>query len=44
VIKETDRQGNVMYKKIKPTKTGNFAFYFNKWIKLPEAPGFAKQG
>jgi len=44
VIKETDRQGNVMYRKIKPTKTGNFAFYFNKWIKLPEAPGFAAEG
>ena len=44
VIKETDSQGNVIYKKITPTKTGNFTFYFNKWIKLPEAPSFALEG
>jgi ABC-type transport system substrate-binding protein len=44
VIMETDRQGNVVYKTIKPTKTGNFTFYFNKWIKLPEAPSFAHEG
>ena len=44
VIKETDSQGNVIYRKIKPTKTGNFTFYFNKWIKLPEAPSFALEG
>ena len=44
VIKETDPQGNVVYEKIKPTKTGSFTFYFNKWIKLPEAPGFAAEG
>jgi ABC-type transport system substrate-binding protein len=44
VIKETDRLGNVVYKKIKPTKTGNFTFYFNKWIKLPEIPNFSPEG
>ena len=44
VIKETDPRGKVVYKKIKPTKTGNFTFYFNKWIKLPEAPDFAAEG
>ena len=44
VIKETDAQGNVVYKKIEPTKTGDFTFYFNKWIKLPEAPSFALDG
>jgi ABC-type transport system substrate-binding protein len=44
VIKEIDAQGNVNYKKITPTKTGNFTFYFNKWIKLPEAPDFALEG
>jgi len=44
VIKETDAQGNVIYKKIKPTKTGNYTFYFNKWIKLPEVPSFAVDG
>jgi ABC-type transport system substrate-binding protein len=44
VIKETDSQGNVRYKKITPTKTGNYTFYFNKWIKLDKAPDFAAEG
>jgi len=44
VIKETDSKGNVIYKKIKPTKTGSYTFYFNKWIKLPEIPSFASEG
>ncbi len=44
VIKEVDASGKVTYKKITPTKTGNYTFYFNKWIKLPEAPTFAPEG
>jgi ABC-type transport system substrate-binding protein len=44
VIKEEDEKGNVVYKKITPTKTGNYSFYFNKWIKLPEAPQFEADG
>jgi ABC-type transport system substrate-binding protein len=44
VIKETDSQGDVLYKKITPTKTGNYTFYFNKWIKLDKAPDFAPEG
>ncbi|NVM20359.1 MAG: peptide ABC transporter substrate-binding protein [Desulfobacterales bacterium] len=44
VIQETDSLGNVVYKKITPTKTGNFTFYFNKWRKLPELPSFAAEG
>lgn len=44
VIKEEDEKGNVVYKKITPTKTGNYSFHFNKWIKLPEAPSFALDG
>lgn len=44
VIKETDNQGNVIYKKITPTKTGNYTFHFNKWIKLPEVPAFSAEG
>ncbi len=44
VIKETDRQGNVIYQKIRPTKTGNYTFHFNKWIKLPEVPSLAVEG
>ena len=41
VIKEVDKQGHVIYKKITPTKTGDYTFYFNKWVKLPEAPNFS---
>jgi ABC-type transport system substrate-binding protein len=44
VIKEVDELGEETYRKITPTKTGNFTFYFNKWIKLPEAPRFAAEG
>jgi ABC-type transport system substrate-binding protein len=44
VIKETDRQGNAIYQKIRPTKTGNYTFHFNKWIKLPEVPSLAVEG
>jgi len=40
VIKEVDKDGNVVYRKIRPTKTGNYTFHFNKWIKLPEVPSF----
>jgi ABC-type transport system substrate-binding protein len=44
VIKEVDESGKVTYKKITPTKTGNYTFYFNKWIKMPEAPSFGPEG
>jgi len=44
VIKETDAQGNAVYKKITPTKTGSYTFYFNKWIKLPGVPTFSEEG
>ncbi len=44
VIKETDEKGNIVYKRITPTKTGSYTFYFNKWIKLPEVPSFAIEG
>ncbi len=44
VIKEVDEEGNVVYKKIRPTKTGDYTFYFNKWIKLPQSPEFALDG
>jgi ABC-type transport system substrate-binding protein len=43
VIKETDTAGHVIYRKITPTKTGDYTFYFNKWIKLPEAPRFSAE-
>ena len=44
VIKEADERGNVVYKKITPTKTGGYTFHFNKWIKLSEVPSFALEG
>ena len=44
VIQTKDAAGNLVYEKIQPTKTGNYTFYFNKWIKLPEVPVFATEG
>ena len=44
VIKTLDDTGHIGYKKITPTKTGSYSFYFNKWIKLPEAPDFMDKG
>jgi ABC-type transport system substrate-binding protein len=44
VIKEVDPEGGVRYSRIKPTKTGSYTFYFNKWIKLPEVPRFEVEG
>ena len=44
VIKDRDPDGTVRYSRIKPTKTGNYTFYFNKWIKLPEVPRFEMEG
>jgi len=43
VIKASDARGDPIYKKITPTKTGTYRFYFNKWIKLPEVPSFAQE-
>ena len=37
-IKEIDEKGNFVPKKITPTKTGDYSFHFNKWIKLAEMP------
>ena len=44
VIVERDAEGNPLYKRITPTKTGTFTFHFNKWIKLPEVPTFLAEG
>jgi len=44
VIKTLDDAEQIVYEKIKPTKTGNYSFYFNKWIKLPKAPSFMDEG
>jgi ABC-type transport system substrate-binding protein len=40
VIAEGKNKKKPKYKKIKPTRTGNYSFDFNKWIKLPVAPRF----
>jgi ABC-type transport system substrate-binding protein len=44
VIMEREPSGKVQYEKIKPTKTGNYTFFFNKWIKLPDVPTFQAEG
>jgi ABC-type transport system substrate-binding protein len=44
VIMERDTAGKAFYKRITPTKTGDYMFYFNKWIKLPEVPVIAAEG
>jgi len=43
VIMDKDPEGNPVYKRITPTRTGNYAFHFNKWVKLPQAPVFDKE-
>jgi ABC-type transport system substrate-binding protein len=44
VIKDFDEDGVMLYKKIKPTKTGDYTFHFNRWLKIPEMPDFASEG
>jgi ABC-type transport system substrate-binding protein len=44
VIKEVDPEGRERYSRIRPTKTGSYTFYFNKWIKLHEVPRFEMEG
>ncbi len=44
VIAEQGPDGKARYEKIKPTKTGNYTFFFNKWIKLPAVPTFQAEG
>ncbi|MBW2516406.1 MAG: peptide ABC transporter substrate-binding protein [Deltaproteobacteria bacterium] len=41
VIKEFDQNANIVYRKITPTPTGDYTFYFNRWIKLAQVPDFA---
>jgi ABC-type transport system substrate-binding protein len=42
-IKTEDERGNVRYEPIRPTKTGDYTFYFNRWIKLPKLPNVAAE-
>lgn len=39
-IREQLPGGEERFRKITPTRTGNYTFYFNKWIKLAENPVF----
>jgi ABC-type transport system substrate-binding protein len=38
VMKTVDDTDHIRYQKITPTKTGNYTFSFNQWIKLAEMP------
>lgn len=44
VIMEPGAQGRPAYKRITPTPTGNFSFYFKKWTKLADVPYFQAEG
>jgi ABC-type transport system substrate-binding protein len=44
VIKEIGTGGKPYYKPITPTKTGNFRFHFNRWIKLMAPPAVVADG
>ncbi|MBW2609724.1 MAG: peptide-binding protein [Deltaproteobacteria bacterium] len=44
VIKQQNDEGQDVFEAIKPTKTGSYNFYFNRWIKLSKAPYFALDG
>ena len=41
VIKRVDKNNQIHYEKIRPSKTGNYSYDFNKWIKLPVMPELA---
>jgi ABC-type transport system substrate-binding protein len=38
MIRNSVDSATIVYKKITPTKTGDYTFHFNKWIKLAEMP------
>ncbi len=38
VLSEVDDTAGRVYKKITPTKTGDYTFHFNRWIKLAQMP------
>ena len=42
VIKE-EKPGGAVVKKIKATKTGDYTYHFNKWIKLKGPPVFTEE-
>jgi len=42
-IRVADTEGQYRYRPIQPTRTGNYMFYFNQWIKLAEMPQFSNE-
>lgn len=44
VIAHRDPEGRTVYRRITPTATGNYAFHFNRWVKLPAVPVFEPLG
>jgi len=38
------KHGEMVYKPIVPTKTGNYAYHFNQWIKRPQQPTLTDRG
>jgi len=38
VIKDLGQDGVMQYRKITPTKTGDYTFHFNKWVKVSDMP------
>lgn len=40
VLRETGPDGGPGYQPIRPTRTGNYMFHFNRWIKLAARPQF----
>ena len=38
VLRREGRDGEPRYEKIKPTKTGNYTYHFNRWLKLATMP------
>ncbi len=43
VIQENGPEGKHRYRPIQPTRTGNYMFYFNQWVKLAEMPHFSAE-
>jgi len=42
VVVRHNPDGSERYERIRPTKSGEIGFYFNRWRKLPEAPVFTE--
>ncbi|MGD9289904.1 MAG: ABC transporter substrate-binding protein [Desulfobacterales bacterium] len=38
VVKETGHRGEILYRRIAPTRTGVYDYDFNKWVKLADVP------